>query len=130
MISFDEDGLLAQLGPLLAVVVPDTVFTEMHLVGELDLATAPILRTLGEQQVATGHLQVRLDLSRLGFCDVAGLRALLGAQHRLAAAGGRLVLLRPAPLLVRLAVLCGWAGELGVQAGVEPPAVCGHAPTG
>ena len=116
MMSFDEDGLLSELGPLVAVVVPDTVRTDMHLVGELDFGTAQILHTLIEQQIATGHLEVRLDLADLRFCDVFGLRALLRARRRLAAADGQLVLLRPGPLLVRLATLCGWSAELGMQA--------------
>lgn len=129
MISFDNDGLLSQLGPLLAVVVPDTVFTEMHLVGELDLATAQILDTLIEQQIATGHLEVRLDLGKLAFCDVLGLRALLRAHRRLTAAGGRLVLLRPAALLVRIATLCHCSGELGLEAGMGTATVGSDSPT-
>lgn len=130
MISFDDDGLLSQLGPLLAVVVPDTVFTEMHLVGELDVATTPILNTLIEQQIATGHLEVRLDLDKLAFCDVLGLRALLRAHRRLTAAGGQLVLLRPTALLVRLAELCGWSDELGLDAGVGTATVGSDRPSG
>jgi anti-sigma B factor antagonist len=130
VISLDDDGLLSELGPLLAVVVPDTVLTEMHLVGELDLATAQILDTLIEQQIATGHLEVRLDLGKLAFCDVLGTRALLRAHRRLAAAGGQLVLLRPAALLVRIATLCHCAGELGLEAGVGAAAVGSDSATG
>ena len=129
MIDLDEDGLLSQLGPLLAVVVPDTVRTEMHLIGELDLATAQILETLIEQQITTGHLEVRVNLARLGFCDVCGLRALLRAQRRLTAADGQLALLRPPPLLVWLAALCGWSAELGLQVDVRTPVVGGHSST-
>lgn len=129
MIDVDQDGLLSRLGPLLAVVVPDTVFTEMHLIGELDLATAQIVDTLIEQQVATGHLDVRLDLSQLGFCDLHGLRALLRGQRRLIAAGGRLVLRHPAALLVRLAGLCGWSAELGLAVVLPTPAEGLDSPT-
>jgi anti-anti-sigma factor len=118
MTAFDDDGLLSALGPLLAVVVPDTVFTEMRLIGELDGATAQIVDTLIEQQIATGHLEVRLDLDKLAFCDVLGMRALLRAHRRLTAAGGQLVLLRPPALLVRLAALGNWSGELGLEPGV------------
>ncbi len=128
MISVDEAGLLSQLGPLLAVVVPDTVRTEMHLIGELDFATVQILDTLIEQQIATGHLEVRLDLAQLRFCDLAGLRALLGARRGLTASGGQLVLLHPTALLVRLAGLCGWSAELGLHAAVPTPPT-GERPT-
>jgi len=99
--------------PLLAVVVPDTTATDMRLVGELDLATVPVLTTLIEQQIATGHLDVHIDLSELAFCDVRGLRGLLDGHRRLAAAGGQLTLTAPRPLLTRVAVLIGVAAELG-----------------
>lgn len=114
MISVDEDGLLSELGPLLAIVVPDTVRTEMHLIGQLDILTAPILDTLIEQQIATGHIDVRIDLSRLEFCDVLGLRALLSARRHIAAVDGYLVLLRPTRVLLRIAIICGLAAELGL----------------
>lgn len=99
--------------PLLAVVVPDTTATDMRLIGELDLATLNVLSTLIEQQIATGHLDVHIDLSGLVFCDVRGLRGLLEARRRLASARGRLTFTAPRPLLSRLAVLVGAAGDLG-----------------
>ena len=73
---------------------------------------------------------MRLELADLRFCDVSGLRALLRARRRLTAAGGQLVLLHPAPLLVRLAALCGWSAELGLPAdGAWPlPAVTAPQP--
>jgi len=114
MISIGEDGALSELGPLLAVVVPDTVRTDMLLVGELDVATEPVVATLIEQQLATGHREVRIDLSELVFCDVRGMRALLQASRRLTAAGGQLVLVRPRPLFRRIVVLCGLSDDLGL----------------
>jgi len=112
MVHVDEDGLRGEIGPLLAVVVPDTVRTDMQLIGELDMATDSVLGTLIEQQIATGHLNVRIDVSELSFCDVRGLRALLQASRRLAEADGQLTLTRPRPLLSRIATLCGIAAEL------------------
>lgn len=82
--------LCVQARHAIAVVVPHTTATDMRLVGELDLATVPVLTTLIEQQIATGHLDVHIDLSDLTFCDVCGLRGLLDGHRRLAAAGGRL----------------------------------------
>lgn len=107
--------------PLLAVVVPDTTATDMRLVGELDLATTAILATLIEQQIATGHLDVHLDLSDLAFCDVRGLRGLLDGRRRLAAAGGRLTLTAARPPLSRVAMLLGVAAELGWVVEPTPP---------
>lgn len=123
MISLDEDGRPSLSGRLLAVVVPDTVHTDIHLIGDLDLLTAQILHTLIEQQIATGHRDVRIDLTDLNdlaFCDVSGLRALLGARRRLAALDGRLMLLRAGPRLMKVAALRGYAAELGIQAVPRP----------
>ncbi len=114
MVHVDEGGRLGEIGPLLAVVVPDTVRTDMQLIGELDMATDSVLGTLIEQQIATGHLDVRIDVSELSFCDVRGLRALLQASRRLAEADGQLTLTHPRPLLSRVATLCGIAAELGL----------------
>ncbi len=114
MVHVNEDGRLGEIGPLLAVVVPDTVRTDMQLIGELDMATDSVLGTLIEQQIATGHLDVRIDVSELSFCDVRGLRALLQASRRLAEADGQLTLTHPRPLLSRVATLCGIAAELGL----------------
>ncbi len=108
----------AQDVPLLAVVVPDTVATDMRLIGELDLSTIAVLATLIEQQIATGHLDVQIDLSDLAFCDVRCLRGLLEGRLRLAAAGGRLTLAAPRPMLSRVAVVIGVAVALGWK--IEP----------
>lgn len=104
--------------PLLAVVVPDTTRTDMRLVGELDVDTISVFATLIEQQIATGHLDVQVDMSELVFCDVRGLRGLLEGRRRLATAGGRLTLTAPRPLLTRVAGLLGVTAELGWT--VEP----------
>ena len=100
--------------PLLALVTPDTTCSDVHLVGELDTSTCVLLSELVEEQLRTRHLEVRLHLTELTFCDLDGLRTLLRCQQQLRAAGGRLVLLRPRPLLVRIAGLAGWAEELGL----------------
>ena len=114
MVSVDEMGRLGDAGPLLAIVVPDTVRTDMRLVGELDEATESVLAILVEQQIATGHLQVHIDLSGLDFCGSAGLRALLHASRRLTAAGGQLTLTHPRAILNRIAAICGFTTELGL----------------
>jgi anti-sigma B factor antagonist len=114
MVSVDEMGRLSAAGPLLAIVVPDTVRTDMRLVGELEDATKSVLAVLIEQQIATGHPHVHIDLSGLEFCDVAGLRALLHASRRLTAAGGQLTLTQPRAILNRTAAICGFSTELGL----------------
>ena len=50
----------------------------MQLTGELDLASAPVLEHRLEQLRAENQ-PVRLDLSRLGFMDSAGIHVLISA---------------------------------------------------
>jgi len=87
---------------------------DLRLLGELDLATAPVLAHLLEAQIDSGHLEVGLDLAELVFCDLRGLHALLQGRRRLVEVGGRLTLARPRPLLTRIAALTGLAAELGL----------------
>lgn len=113
------DGKVAAGGarasaPLLAVITPHRAWSDVHLVGELDTSTCGLLTELVDERLWTGQLEVRLHLAQLTFCDVEGLRTLVRCQQRLVAEGGRLVLLSPPSLLVRIAGLARWAEELGL----------------
>jgi anti-anti-sigma factor len=77
----------------------------VELAGELDFATAPSLSTaMSELQVRSARpgLLVLLDLSRLDFCDVSGLRAMAAAERKLAGRGARLALVAPQRKFMRL----------------------------
>jgi len=74
----------------------------MRLRGELDLASAPALAGIVEEQAVAGRRFLELELSGVTFCDAAGLGALAAAHVRLKNAGGRLVLRRPSRCLRRL----------------------------
>jgi anti-sigma B factor antagonist len=80
--------------------------------GDVDLATAPELCT------RLGQLRGRrfvVDLSRVGFCDSTGLRALLGEAREGRIMSGRCVLVAPAEGQVRrLFELTGMATLLEV----------------
>ncbi|SRR5579875_1092256 len=56
------------------------------LVGELGLATAPVLRERVSELLAARHPLV-IDLDQLGFVDATGLGVLVGAAKRAQAAG-------------------------------------------
>lgn len=61
---------------------PPTARTVVKLQGALDVAAAPALR---ERLIGLLHPGTRLlvlDLSRVSFCDSAGLAVLIGAQRR------------------------------------------------
>ncbi len=66
----------------------------IRLAGEIDLGTAPQLK-----QAVDGHARIgqtlTIDLREVTFVDSMGLAALVRAQHRAVARGGRLQLVAP-----------------------------------
>lgn len=79
--------------------------SELELVGELDLATAVQLGRAVDDAIGAGRRIVRLELSRLTFCDCAGLRAIVEAHNKLLTVRGVLVLDRPTERLTELLAL-------------------------
>jgi anti-sigma B factor antagonist len=87
----------------------------VRLRGELDIATAPRLeRRLGTLIRRRVHHLV-LDVADLSFCDLAGVRVLLGVDRRLRAAGGRLTLLGPCRCLSRVLTELALTDQLPIQ---------------
>ena len=72
---------------------------ELVVAGEVDIATAPLLRSDLHRIIQGGATQVTIDMAGVDFIDSAGLGVLIGAVGRLRERGGRLVLrhLQPAP---------------------------------
>ena len=88
--------------------------TVLRLAGELDLATADQLRARLADAAAVRRVVV--DLAGLDFLDVAGLNTLLEANRNLAAHGGRLLLRRPRPMVLRMLGLLGLDDAVEIQA--------------
>jgi anti-sigma B factor antagonist len=78
---------------------------EISLAGEIDVASAPILRHALSRCLADGVRTIEVDLTRVDFCDCAGLSAFLQAYHQAAAAGASLRLHHPRPVVARLIAL-------------------------
>ena len=70
---------------------------EVHLVGDLDISTAPLLREGLLGVLAEGTNDVTLDMSRLSFIDSTGLSVLVGAYKRARHDGRAMVLRNPRP---------------------------------
>lgn len=88
---------------LLAITVTTfDLVTVLKLGGELDLYSARLLREVAHGLAAAGDCRIVLDLAGLGFCDAAGLGALVGCQSRIRASGGRLSLAGVSPKIARL----------------------------
>ena len=77
------------------------------LAGEIDLATAPLLRTALEQCLRDGMSTVDIDLTAVTFCDCYGLGVLLDVAQHAFAAGGALRLRHPSAAVARLLTLTG-----------------------
>ena len=77
----------------------------LAVAGELDMATAPQLAAAIASDELDGGTPPVLDLSRLAFMDVAGMRVLLDAARRAKRAGGALVVFNPQPAIRRLFAL-------------------------
>ncbi|MFF9131415.1 STAS domain-containing protein [Streptomyces sp. NPDC014776] len=78
-----------------------------HVTGEIDLHTAPGLRTRALELIDQGHHRLILDLSGVGYCDSAGLSALIGIWHGAQAVGGSLTLAAVPDRLMRMLTLTG-----------------------
>lgn len=77
-----------------------------HLSGELDADTVPLVLRLLTGLRSTGADLV-VDLSRVHFCDAAGIAALLELRTLLGRQGGRLVFRHPHSSVRRVLRLCG-----------------------
>ncbi|HEU0132709.1 MAG TPA: STAS domain-containing protein [Mycobacteriales bacterium] len=89
-------------------VVYDEGCSVLHVSGELDIGSAPILREtflglLNRDEVP----DVVMDLSGVTFADSSGLAVLLMGARRWAAEGSKLVVRQPSRTLTRIVDLTG-----------------------
>ena len=75
--------------------------------GELDLASAPQFRQAVGELMGEGRRRVVVDLSGSDFVDSSGIGAILWADNRLKALGGRLTTTGCTPHVVRVLELSG-----------------------
>ncbi|HEX4789705.1 MAG TPA: STAS domain-containing protein [Actinospica sp.] len=105
-------------------VEEDTASTVVHAAGELDELSAPVFeRVLPD--CATLAERVVLDLSRVTFCSVAGLRALTRLRERTEAGGRLLEVRRPNRAVRRVFELSGLSESWDLGPAPEE-AVAGH----
>ncbi|TXS55648.1 STAS domain-containing protein [Streptomyces sp. t39] len=71
-------------------------WTVLHVSGELDLVSSPVVRQRVHDAVAAGHRDVVLDLSGVHFCDSSGVGVLVAARRLMRSCQGRLRLVLPA----------------------------------
>lgn len=87
--------------------------TRVEAQGELDAASADELRRAVDRASDGRAPVVLLDLRQVTFCDVAGLRAVIGAEEQ-AAHQGRHVQVRPSDPMRRVLDLTGLTHRLSL----------------
>lgn len=88
----------------------------IHLAGELDIATAPLLEQTLHASRPRGLRApvVVLDMRDLEFLDTSGVHVIANAGRRARQAGGRLVLVRGPRAVDRLFTLTGSRGQFEI----------------
>jgi len=82
----------------------------LHLVGELDVVSAPELRDHVVRLISEGRNHLVFDCDKLEFVDSTGLGVLIGARARCLAANGTVALASVRPPLHRLLTVTGIDG--------------------
>ncbi|MEU1012584.1 STAS domain-containing protein [Streptomyces sp. NPDC005890] len=75
--------------------------------GEIDIRSAPLLRTDGLRLINQGHPDLILDLAQVTFCDSSGFNALINILRCARAANGSLTLAAVPDRLSRMLDLTG-----------------------
>ncbi len=87
--------------------------------GDIDVYTAPELRTALAALIAAGSERVVVDLSGTGFLDSSALGVLVGANKDLAARGGSLRVVCATPNLLKIFEITKLTEVIAVHPTVE-----------
>ena len=83
----------------------------LTLTGDIDVATAGIMRAAVRRCLRERPARLLLDMRSVGFCDVAGVRALQSARREAAAIPAEFGIIGPRPPVIRILTLMD-AGDL------------------
>ncbi|WP_326699944.1 STAS domain-containing protein [Streptomyces sp. NBC_01754] len=103
---------------LLTVRHPADSLAVVTVTGELDVESAPALRTKALDLIGQGSPHVILDMAPVEFCDSSGLNALIAIVHQARAHDGSLSLAGPPAQLARLLDMTGVGDLMPVHPGV------------
>ena len=96
-----------------AVVVEDTAV--LHLQGELDMATAGLLRRVLDEAMAEDVTGLLLDLTDLTFVDSSGIGLFVSAARQAQVGGRSFTLRHPTPMVLKALRLTGVDHQLLVE---------------
>ncbi len=106
--------------PLHISVVPADDGDVVVLVGEVDIATAPRLRSTIDQLLNAGRNRIIVDLAAVTFLDAAAIDALITATCAAALAGGKLHITHH-PGFMRLLKFTCETHRVNVALSLQPP---------
>jgi anti-sigma B factor antagonist len=89
------------------------------LAGEMDIATSPELVSRLAGIRGKGSYRVLVDLSRLGFIDSSGIKALVSSAKTVEANGGALVIVAPPPHLEKVFDIVRLSSVIPVAASLD-----------
>ncbi|WP_052745546.1 STAS domain-containing protein [Allosalinactinospora lopnorensis] len=95
--------------------------------GELDMASAPLLRRRVTAVNAAQPRHVLVVCARLRFCDAAGLGALVGLRQELLQMGSHLVLVAPSHRLRQVLKVTYMESHFAVAADLDTGGIAGGA---
>jgi anti-sigma B factor antagonist len=93
--------------PFRCDVEPERDAMRVVAIGELDIATAPILRERIRELEEVGFEQIVLDLNRLTFIDSTGIRRILQARTAASENGVAVALIPGPPAVQRVFEIAG-----------------------
>jgi anti-sigma B factor antagonist len=102
----------SELEPFRCEVEPDRVAVRVRPVGEMDLATVPVVDAQLAELWAVGFTRIVLDLHDVTFLDSTGLRLLMSWHERSASDGIGFAVIPGPPGVQRLLELTGVADQL------------------
>lgn len=105
----DGDSAAGSLltGQITALYTPSGNRNRVTMQGELDLVSGNQIRAHLLEALAASSNGLELDLSRLSFCDCAGLKVLLDLRHRALSQGKAVTIRAVSPAVDRLLDLTG-----------------------
>jgi anti-sigma B factor antagonist len=95
--------------------------------GDLDIASAPIVRERLLSLLRPGACRLVIDMSAVRYADASGLAVLVNTQRRAVLLGGGLRLAAPSPEVARILIATGLGRHLAAYPTV-PAAVAGRGP--
>ncbi|RNL83326.1 STAS domain-containing protein [Halostreptopolyspora alba] len=93
--------------------------------GEIDLYTAPQLRSEFVHALDDGAHRLIVDMSRVEFCDSTGLNVLLSAMKRSREKGGDLILVAPNSAVTKLLEVTGLDSVFTIHESTEALSAAG-----